>query len=286
MLPQLLINTFVTFAQYSLVGYGYILAAKYTKIPHFAYGALVGFGAYICWFCIAILDLNLILSIFITFLFSTLISLLVFKIIYLPFWLKQSSNSVLLLLSLSLIIVIENLIQILFSSSVKILNFSDFNQLFRFQKATFTLIQLTTFGINIFVFILLFFLIYKTRIGLQWRALSQNTKLFQSSGFNLKTGLLAIFGFAGLLGGLASVVVAFDFALTPALGTMIFLKSFVAAALVQNELKWFGLTCLGLSTFETIFVWFFPSGWKDVLVYSFLVLWLLLKNLKFYKTVN
>jgi len=279
MLPQLLINTMISFSLTFLIGVGYVLVIQITKINYFIQGAIVSLMAYISWFWFTFSTLNWVLVCLLNCVFGIILNILLFKIIFKRFYDQKSSFSLMFLVSLSLVVIFENLIQIIFGANVKVLNLSYLNQSFTVLGAVINLSQIILVVVTWFIVTILYWLIYKTFLRKKWLALSQNRKLFCSLGFDLNWNLMLTFGLSGLLASIAGICLSLERSLTPQVGTNLFLTAFVAASLANYELKYFWLVCLVVSILKTATVWFLPSGWSDGLVFGLLGVWIALKNL-------
>ena len=251
-----------------------MLVIQITKINYFIQGTLVSFIAYISWFLFSFSHLNWLLTILIIAISGILINTLSYLLIFKRFYEQKSSFSLMFLVSLSLVVILENLIQIIFGANVKVLNLNFLQHSLDFLGAIVNMSQICVIAASILACTFSFWVIYKTNIGKIWQALNQNRKLFQSLGYNLNFNSILVFMFSGVLAALAGICLSLERSLTPQIGTNLFLTAFVAASLANYELKWFWLACALIAIMKTVFVWFLPSGWSDGLVFGLLGVWL------------
>ena len=183
------------------------------------------------------------------------------------------------LVSLSLVVIFENLIQIIFGANVKVLKLEFINQSFNLFDTNATLSQIVLIAISLMSIFSLYWLIYKTFLGKKWLSISQNRKLFQSLGYNLNQNIIAVFVLSGFFASLAGICLSLERSLTPQIGTNLFLTAFVAASLANFELKYFWFWCIIVAILKTISVWFLPSGWSDGIVFGLLGVWIVIRTL-------
>jgi branched-subunit amino acid ABC-type transport system permease component len=279
MLPQLLLNTIVSFSLAFLIGAGYVLVIQITKINYFIYGAIVTFLAYINWFLFSFTDLNWILICFISILVGIILNITIYILIFKRFYDQKSSFSLMFLVSLSLVVIFENLIQIIFGANVKVLNLQYLNLSYTFYDGIISLTQIYLMSSVLLAGVVAFWVLNKTTLGKKWQALSQNRKLFQSLGNNLNQNIVVVFGLSGLLAAIAGICLSLERSLTPQIGTNLFLSAFVAASLANYELKYFWFWCVIVAILKTTTIWFLPSGWSDGLIFGLLGVWVVIRTL-------
>ena len=119
---QLLVNGLIAGSLYALVAAGFSLIYSTNKFVHFAHGAIVALSAYFIYLFFSILGLNFYVSAVLTIICSAISGLLCYELIYHPLRKRKASNSILLVASMCLLILIQNLILILFGADVKMLN--------------------------------------------------------------------------------------------------------------------------------------------------------------------
>jgi branched-subunit amino acid ABC-type transport system permease component len=285
MISQLLINTIVSFSLTFFFGVGYVLVIQIIKINYFIQGAIVSFMGYISWFLFSFSQLDWVLVCLILVFIGVSISIASYLLIFKRFYDQKSSFSLMFLVSLSLVVILENMIQIIFGANVKVLNFQLQNQSFTVFNGIISLAQIYLIGSVILAGFVSFLTLYKTNLGMKWLALSQNRKLFVSLGFNLNLNIILVFAISGFLASITGICLSLERSLTPQVGTNLFLTAFVAASLANYELRFFWFGCLVIAVLKTATVWFLPSGWSDGLVFGLLGVWIVAKEIDLFSVV-
>lgn len=87
--------------------------------------------------------------------------------------------------------------------------------------------RLFILGVSVLVFILMFFVLYKTRAGIIVRAAVANKRMVDALGFNVPLVFLALFGMGAWLAGLAGVIGGPYLITNPAMASTIIIDLFV-----------------------------------------------------------
>lgn len=274
---QLLINSLVTGSIYALVASGFSLIYKSNKFFHFAHGAVVAFCGYIFYLVFSLLEFNLILSILLSLIFSGLLGAFFFYGIFSPLRKKNSSKVVLLLISVALMIILQNIILLLFGANTKLIGLNS-NKLFTFLGATITPIEICIIGISILLFFILNYVMKKTKFGRNIRAISDSKELSEIVGINSNKTLAGAFILSSVIAGIAGVLIGIELNLNSTMGTMLSIKGFIGAVIggiasVPGAI--IGSYILGF--IENFGTWYLSSGYKDLISFVILFLFLLLK---------
>ena len=118
---QLFVNGLIAGSIYALVASGFSLIYATNRFVHFAHGTTVTVGAYMLFTFFSLLGLNFFIAAFCTVVSTGLLGLLMFLLIYRPLKQRKSSNAILLVASIGLMIFLENLMLLLFGADVKTL---------------------------------------------------------------------------------------------------------------------------------------------------------------------
>lgn len=119
---QLLVNGVVNGSHYALLGLGFGLIFATTNIVHFAYGPIYAVSAYVAWAAATLLGLPIWLAIVAAVLGGALVGGTTYLGIYRPFEARGAPVFVVLIASLGLFIVIENLIGIVAGTDTKVVS--------------------------------------------------------------------------------------------------------------------------------------------------------------------
>ncbi|MDP2910046.1 MAG: branched-chain amino acid ABC transporter permease [bacterium] len=277
MFLQLLVNGLIAGAIYALVATGFSLIYSTCKFIHFAHGATIAFSAYILYYLFSDLGLNFWLSVLLTIIFAGVFGLAL-NFIYKQFRRKNASNTILLIASFALLILLESLILILFGADVKTVGFIRVVKGLEFFGAIITPLQIVIIICSVVLFILLFLLMRKTRLGKAMRAVSDNKDMAEIVGISSKKIYARTFIIGSAIAGIAGILVGLEQNLEPTMGTNLMIKGFTGAVIggvgnVPGAVL--GSFLLGLA--ENFGIWYLPSGYKDAIAFIILFIFLILR---------
>jgi len=284
---QLTINGLIAGSIYALVASGFSLIYKTNKFIHFAHGAVVAICAYLIYFLFSTLGIEFYLSILITLILSGFFGLLIYRTIYLPLQNKNASKVILLLASLALLILFENIIQIFFGADVKSINYIKISKGLSFLGAIITPLQIVIIVVSIIIFCGLFLFMKKTKLGREMRAVADDRGLSDILGISYKKVAGFSFIIGSVLAGIAGILIGLEQNLNPTMGTMLIIKGFtgsIIGGMASVPASVLGSYILGL--IENYGIWFLPSGYKDAIAFTLLFLFLLLKPKGLFGTNN
>ena len=117
------------------------------------------------------------------------------------------------------------------------------------------------------------FMLYRTRIGLSIRAVSNNLLGAQFVGIDTERAIVATFVVGSMLGAAAGIMVGlYDGSIFPHMGFAPAVKAFVAMVMGGLSSIPGAVVCaLILGIAESVATEFLSAGWKDMIAYSFLI---------------
>ena len=110
---QLLINILITYSNIVLISLGFSLIYSVTHFIHFAHGAMFMLSAYFTFFFMVEFGLNFVAAIPMAIVLIAMLGCLIDVSVYRPLRRKNSSSIILLLASLGIYIVLQNVISLL-----------------------------------------------------------------------------------------------------------------------------------------------------------------------------
>jgi len=275
---QLLINGLIAGAIYSLVACGFSLIYSTNKFIHFAHGGVIVVSSYIFYTLFSILNLEFYLSCILAVLLSGLVGYLINLIIYEPFRKRKASNSILLIASLGVLILLESASLIFFGADVKTINYIANAQGLPFYGAIITPLQIVIIISSIVLFIFFYFFMKKTRIGKAMRAVADNAEVAEIVGISTQKIYMWSFVVGSMVAGVAAILISLEQNIEPSMGTGLMIKGFTAAVIgglgsVPGAIL--GAFLLGFA--ENFGIWYLPSGYKDAIAFVLLFLFLLFR---------
>ena len=275
MLLQTLLGGFVQGCIYSLIALGFVLIYRATRQINFAQGDLLMLGAYlgmqlqlwgVSW------SVALLLSLILLFLCGSLLQVGILS--SLP---RESRISV-ILLTLGLGFVLRSLATMIWGPAPLFFPSPYEQQLFRWQALMISGAQLGVLIGSLIAWLAIWWLLYRSRIGLGLRALAQDYWMAQASGVSCKRMEALVWGLSATLAALGGILLAPLSLVHSELGWLS-IKAFAAAVLfgfgnVTGAV--FGGLLLGIT--EQLSAAWFPDISRDLVSYLILLFWLWLRG--------
>lgn len=278
MLAQFVINGIVIGSMYALIGLSFTLIYALTRFFHFAHGAVFAWGAYFCFFMHAVLGLPLILALLVAATLSAGLAMIMELAIYRPARLRGASSLVLLIMSLGLYVILQNLISLCFGDEAKSIRSEAVREGMMLFGARITDVQVWMLISSVLCFMLIVALLQWTRVGKSFRATASNPELATAVGIDTDRLVLCAFAVGSGLVALASVLLALDTSLTPTMGLNALMMGIVTMVIggvgrVRGTLP--GGVLLGLA--QQLGILKAGSEWQEAIAFVILLILLLLR---------
>jgi len=278
-LPQLIINSIMAGAVYTLIVLGFNLIYGATKFFNLAHGVMAAVSGYAFFYFAKTLDWNIYLAVVIGVLLAGLVGYGLDKLVYLPLRKRKASNMVLLVASLGAFTALQAIIAILFTSQFKTLSQNVGTQkLFEVFGGVITQTQLVILIAAIVVMAGLVLLLYKTQFGKAVRAISDDEEVARIVGINTNKIIGYVFFIGSAIAGLAGILVGFDTGIEPTMGLSLLLKG-VIASIVGGVGNIYGgvLGAFLLGFVENFGIWKISGEWKDAIAFVLLIMFLIFR---------
>lgn len=278
-LPQLILNSIIAGAIYTLVALGFNLIYGATKFFNLAHGIMAAIGGYAVFYFTKTLGLDVYVAIVLGVALAGLVGFGLDKLIYLPLRRRKASNMVLLVASLGAMIALQAIIAILFSSQFKTLSQDVTTQkLFTILGGVITLTQLVILLFAALVMAGLVALLYKTQFGKAVRAISDDEEVARIIGINTNKIIGYVFFVGSAIAGLTGILVGFDVGIEPTMGLSLLLKG-VIASIVGGVGNIYGgvLGAFFLGFVENFGIWKISGEWKDAIAFALLITFLIFR---------
>lgn len=260
---------------YALVAVGFTLTYKVTRFMNFAHGAVVMLGAFIFYYAHQALPFSL--AVLATLALTGLLGWVTDAACYAPLRRKDSSNAVLLIASVALFILLQNLALALFGADIKSVRKGS-SQAINFIGGTITPIQAWIVAAAAATLLATWFLMKKTKTGKSLRAVADNKELAETTGINAERAYSLSFVIASVIAGVASVLAALEYNVEPNMGFLLIIRGFTGSVVGGiNSVPGAVLGSVLLGLVENIGIWFLPSSYKDAIAFTLLFVFLLFK---------
>ena len=278
-LPQLILNSIIVGAIYTLIALSFNLIYGATKFFNLAHGIMAAIGGYAVFYFAKTLGLDVYVAIILGVALAGLVGFGLDKFIYLPLRRRKASNMVLLVASLGAMTTLQAVIAILFSSQFKTLSQNIGTQkLFTILGGGITQTQLVILLSAALVMAGLVALLYKTQFGKAVRAISDDEEVARIIGLNTNKIIGYVFLIGSAIAGLAGILVGFDVGIEPTMGLNLLLKG-VIASVVGGVGNIYGgvLGAFLLGFVENFGIWKISGEWKDAIAFALLIMFLIFR---------
>ena len=271
---------------YALIAIGFTLIFGVLNVVNFAHGEMYTIGAFIGLVMITALSPPLWLGILLALVAGGLAGIALERIAFKPFRRFVDEASIkskamresTLLSSLAVSIIIKEALQHIFGAEMQSIPQSYLlTESIPIGPVTFSSGQFIILGSSIVMLLSLQYLLYRTKVGLSIRAISNNPLGAQAVGINTDRTIIATFAVGSMLGGAAGLMVGLYYgAIFPNMGFAPSIKAFVAMVMGGlSSIPGAVICALILGVSESIATDFISAGWSDMIAYSFLVLTLI-----------
>lgn len=261
---------------YALLSLGLAIIFGLLRIINFAQGALYMIGAFLAWLGLHYLGINYWAALILVPVAVGLLSIVIERVLIRP--IAHEDHLYGLLLTFGVALVLQGLLTHLFGSSG--LPYSIPETLAGGVNMGFMYLPVYR-GWIILVSLLVcwgaWWTIEKTKLGAYLRAGTENSRLLQGFGVNVPLMVTLTFGFGGALAGLAGVLAAPIYSVSPDMGSNLLIVVF--AIVVIGGMGSIGgaiLTGIGMGVIEGLTKYFYPEA-SNTVIFVVMVLVLLLK---------
>jgi branched-subunit amino acid ABC-type transport system permease component len=202
--------------------------------------------------------------------------------LYKPLRKRNASPMILMIASLGLYTVLQNIISLLWGDSTKSIRTGEIKVGNEFFGAYITDIQIITIVVCLALFIACVFFMKYNRIGRNIRAVASNPELSNIVGIHSDRVILQAFGIGSALAAVAGILIAFDTDMRPTMGFNWLLYGVVAMIIGGVGSNW-GLVggALLLAAAQHLAAYYIGSQWMETIAYIILILFLIAKPLGF-----
>ena len=281
---QQVINGLSLGSVYALIAVGYSLVYSILLFSNFAHGGFLVIGGYACYFLLTRLGYGVAVSMSGALIASGIAAILTERLAYKPIRERTPITLYLLIASMGVNIIIENLFVVTIGGRIRALPQNTFPTgiIELFNGVTVSMSDIISLLAAIIFLSLLELFLSRTRWGLAIRAAACDLKTAALMGVNTTFLIGLVFFMAGLLAAVGGIFLSVRYSLYPQLGA-ITTKAFVAAVIGGlGSLPGAVLGSLILGLAEMLTAGFISSQMRDLVVYSLLVIMLLIKPAGFF----
>lgn len=277
MIVQFVINGIISGILYSLLAIGFALVYNTTKVFHIVAAAIYVFAAYMFYLFTVTFGLPIIISALFAVMLTMGLSLLTDVSVYRPLKKRKASNNVAMIASIGMMTVIINLLAMFFGNEAKIIDNTE-GAPFLLGRLIITAKQMWQLGIGTTLLILFLLFISVSNWGVRFRALSADSMLYETLGYNNSNTRTMVFLMSGAFIAIASCLTVYDRGVDPHIGMDILINAIVA--MILGGAGRFGTCILGgisLGVLQALAVYQFSSNWQNAVTFVLLLILLFLR---------
>ncbi len=280
-LIQNIINALQWGSFYALIALGYTLVYGVLTLINFAHGDVFMVGAYIAFFVATFLLtaaglpgwVALALCIPLTMILTSLVGVTLERVAYRPLRKKGAHRLYVVITALMCGLILEHANLAILGASRKAFPPLIEVQVYNIGGVTFTNLKIAVIVTAFLVFLLLHWIVTKTRVGMAMRAISYDKFAVPLMGIPLDQIIVVTFILGSGFAGLAGLLFAMSYpVLEPYMGALIGWKAFIAAVVGGiGDIRGAFLGGFLLGAVEIMVVAFFPSTFRDLIAFTVLL---------------
>ncbi|MBG9982612.1 branched-chain amino acid ABC transporter permease [Aerococcaceae bacterium DSM 111020] len=272
---QQMINGIALGSIYALIALGYTMVYGTIRLINFAHGDVYMMGAFIGFYLITVLEINVVVAMLVTMVVTALLGMVIERVAYKP--LRNSSRVAALITAIGVSYFLQNIMIYFLGPEVRAFPSPIETQIFKVFGIVINSKQILVFVITILMMILLNIIVNRTKMGKAMRAVSVDAEAAQLMGIDVDRVISFTFALGSALAGIAGILVGIYYnSIQPTMGTAMGLKAFIAAVIggigsIPGAM--IGGYLIGI--LETIVTIMGGSMYKDAVVFGLLIVILL-----------
>jgi branched-chain amino acid transport system permease protein len=275
---QLIANGIIAGSVYALLGLGFGVIYATTRTFHFAHGAVYSISGYFM-FQLVFWRLPFWLSIILSVALAILLGVTIEWIIYRPLRRIGASAMEILISSLGVFILLQNLIIIVWHSDPRVLPVAEvIRKGIPMWGIWVTLLQLIIISTSFALWMGLLGFMKYTKMGKAIRALENDPEMTELVGIEPERICLTVYALGSGLAAVSAIFMTVDMGIDPNSGMMALLIG-VIAVIVGGSGNYTGTVIAGvlLGVAENIGIWQIPSQWKSTIAFGVLVVFIIFR---------
>jgi branched-chain amino acid transport system permease protein len=278
MFGQIILNGLIAGGIYSLMAVGFQLVYGNTRFFHFAHAAVYAFGAYFAFFFFIQSGLDRFSAFALACLLAGMLGIGMELGVYRPMRRAKATDLTLLIASLGLYTVLQNVISLLWGDQTQTMRTGDVKEGIEVLGARITEVQILIIIVSVVLITVISQMMTRMKWGKALRAVANDSELARLSGISTDRYILVAFGVGSFLAAVAAILISFDTDMTPTMGFNALVKGVIAVIIGgMSSLPGAAVGGLLLGMAENLGVWWLPTKWQDSIAFGVLILFLLFR---------
>lgn len=273
MFSQLLVGGIMVGCIYALVALGFNIIYSASGLMSFANGEVFMLGAFVAFTLNVLLDMPFIISLGISLIIMFVFGMAVERTIVTPMLKKGAKRFNIVLATIGLSILLQNLAMIIWGSRVFNMPSPLGDTSIQVGEVYITPQYILIMGVTLVCMVALYFMMHSTKLGKSLRAATQDPMAAQVMGINVSATVRFTWALAAVLSSIAGILLAPVYGVFYRMGATVSTKGF-AAAVVGGYGNMYGSIVGGLilGIAETIVAGYLDSAYKDVFSFAILII--------------
>lgn len=274
---QHLLNGLIIGGIYAMVALGYSMVYGVLQIVNWAHADVLMFGTFIGMLLATVLHVPVIAMVLLVALFTAILGMAVERVAYRP--IKSANRRMAVLVSaLGMSTFLQNLAQLVFGSGTRQFKVFDTNA-YEIGGMKITGMQILILSVTAVMLLILYIMVYRTKLGIAMRACSVSIDNAKLMGINTNMIISGTFGVGAFMAGVAGILVGNYYnAVYPTMGYLLGMKAFAAAILggigsIPGAV--FGGFIIGV--IESLGAGYISSAYRDAFAFLVMILILIIR---------
>lgn len=274
-MSQLLINIVLLATIYLLIAYSFSSTYSTLRFFHLAHAVSLTLGAYFVYTGVIMLGCSLWIAVPVAIVVAILLMLAINKWIYGPLQKRGVASWQMMIASLGLYVVLQNVVSMVWGDSTLSLRTWEVKVGYEFFGAYITDVQIITIVVSAVLLSLSWLFIEKTNMGRQIKAVSSNSELSMILGMSRNKAITWSIALGTGLAACAGILIAADTDMTPTMGFNWLLYAVVAMIIGgMGKMRHLLLGALLLATAQHLVAYYLDSKWMNAVAYIILIVFL------------
>lgn len=276
-LPQQLVNGIILGSIYALLALGYTMVYGIIKLINFAHGDIYMMGAFVGYYAINSLGMNLWLALIFSMIVCASLGVLIEFLAYRP--LRNSTRISALITAIGVSFFLEYIMVYFVGADTRSFPQAIEMKTYHIGSVSVTNVQLLILAVALVLMVALQVIVKKTKMGKAMRAVSVDSDAAQLMGINVNNTISFTFALGSSLAGAAGVLIGLYYnSIEPLMGMTPGIKAFVAAVLGGiGIIPGAAIGGFVIGILETMATAVGLSNYRDLIVYFVLILILLIR---------
>jgi len=272
---QLPTNILVCFIAYFAICVSFNVLYSILRFFHISHAISLSLGMYITYFSTIQLGISLWFAVPVSVVIGMVLMLAVNQCIYKPLQKRNIENWQMLIASLGLYVVLQNVVSMLWGDSTLSFRTWEVKVGYEFMGAYITGVQMITVISCVGLLVLSWAFLEKTNIGQQIKAVSSNPELSGIFGISRNKAIVWSFLLGTGLATCAGILIAADTDMTPTMGFSWLLYAVVAMIIGgMGKMRYLLLGSMLLATAQHLSAYYLDSKWMNATAYIILIAFL------------